>query len=209
MDTDLTEYDDIDVTEYNEYGDPIDIVYDDEEQIGYEYAQREKYYPIQTLTPEERQELLFQRISQMDEYEYNMLLKTVRCDNINELMDAMSNLKSTSESTWKNIISKLQFLLKFNDTETSKFDFNKLLKILIPLIAALAGLLIALRKSEKAEAEAADVPIDTTENPILAYMMKPDEEKEKDEDDELDPITGKLKSVVLSQCNKMINGFSY
>ena len=106
MDTELTEYDDIEVTEYNEYGDPIDIVYDDEEQIGYEYAQREKYYPVQALTPEERQELLFQRISQMDEYEYNMLLKTVRCDNINELMDAMNNLKSTSESTWKNIISK-------------------------------------------------------------------------------------------------------
>ena len=200
---------DTEITEYNEYGDPIDMEYDDEEQLGYENVYREKYYPYNNLTLEEKEALLLQRMSEMSEDEYNMLLKVVRHDDVNELMDAVKNLKSTSEQTWKNIISKLQFLLNFNDTEISKFDFNKALKILLPLLAALAALLIGLRQSEKAEAEAADVPIDPSENPILAYMMKPDEEKEGDDDSEIDIITGKMKSVVLSQCNKMINGFSY
>ena len=148
-------------------------------------------------------------MANMSEEDRTMFLKIVRHDNITELMDAISNLKTTSEETWKNVINKLQFLLNFNDADTSKFDFNKLLKALIPLVAALAGLLIGLRQAEKAEAEAADVPVDPDENPILAYMMKPDEEKEKDNDSEIDIITGQLKSVVLDQCNKMINGFSY
>lgn len=163
----------------------------------------------ENATPEERQEILFTRLANMEEDERTMFLKIVRHDTINELMDAISNLKSTSEETWKNVINKLQFLLNFNDNDTSKFDFNKMLKILLPLVAALAALLIGLRQSEKAEAEAADVPIDPSENPILAYMMKPDEEKEGDDESEIDIITGKLKSVVLSQCNKTINGFSY
>ena len=199
---------DTEITEYNEYGDPIDMEYDDEEQLGYENVYREKYYPYNNLTLEEKEALLLQRMSEMSEDEYNMLLKVVRHDDVNELMDAVKNLKSTSEQTWKNIISKLQFLLNFNDTETSKFNFNKALKILLPLLAALAGLLIGLRQSEKAESDAADVPIDPNENPVLAYMMKPDEEKE-DDDSDIDPITGKIKSVVLAQCNKTINGFSY
>lgn len=160
-------------------------------------------------TPEEKQEILFTRIANMSEEDRTMFLKIVRHDNITELMDAISNLKTTSEETWKNVINKLQFLLNFNDADTSKFDFNKLLKALIPLVAALAGLLIGLRQAEKAETEAADVPVDPDENPILAYMMKPDEEKEKDNDSEIDIITGQLRSVVLDQCNKMINGFSY
>lgn len=163
----------------------------------------------ENATPEQKQEILFTRIANMSEEDRTMFLKIVRHDNITELMDAISNLKTTSEETWRNVINKLQFLLNFNDADTSKFDFNKLLKALIPLVAALAGLLIGLRQAEKAEAEAADVPIDPDEDPILAYMMKPDEEKEKDNDSEIDIITGQLRSVVLDQCNKMINGFSY
>ena len=65
----------------------------------------------ENATPEERQEILFTRLANMEEDERTMFLKIVRHDTINELMDAISNLKSTSEETWKNVINKLQFLL--------------------------------------------------------------------------------------------------
>lgn len=203
---------DTEITEYNENGDPIDMVYDDEEQLDHEIAYKEKYYPYTSLTFEEKEALLYQRMSRMNEDDYNMFLKVLRYDTLDELMDAMTNLKNTSEQTWKNIISKLQFLLKFDDTETSKFDFNKLLRILLPLIAMLAGLLIGMRKAELADSQSSDLSDETLNDPIFKKMIDAETDTpysvSNSEDTDIDQLTGKLKSVVLDKCKKLVGGFS-
>ena len=165
-------------------------------------------------TPEEKKEILLIRMANMSEEDLTMLLKTVRYDTINELMDALQNLKSTSEDTWKSIIGKMQNLLNFNDPDTSKFDFNKLLMVLLPLVAALAGLLIGLRKGEIADSRSSGLSDETLNDPVFKKMTENESKQNtqsnenNDEDSDIDQLTGKLKSVVLNKCKKLTDGFS-
>lgn len=160
-------------------------------------------------TPEERKNILLSRMSNMSDDDLTMFLKIIRHNTICELLDALENLKSTSEETWKTIIAKMQNLLNFNDPDTSKFDFNKMLRTLLPLVAALAGLLIGLRKAEIADSQSSDLSDDTLNDPIFKLMMEEDtQQSENDSDSDIDPLTGKIKSIVLTNCKKMIDGFS-
>jgi hypothetical protein len=158
-------------------------------------------------TPNQRKEILLNRMANMPEEDLTMFLKVVRHDAINDTLDAIKNLKSTTEDTWKKVIGKLQLLLNFNDPDTSKFDFNKLLRILLPLLAGLAGLLIGLRKSEIEDAKSSDLPEELTNDPVFKKMTTLTKDDD-DDDSDIDPITGKLKSVVLNKCKNKLNGFS-
>lgn len=152
---------------------------------------------------EEKETILLNRMSNMPESDKTMFLKVVRYNVIAELIDAIQNLKGTSEETWKNIISKLQNLLNFNDSDTSKFDFNKLLTTLLPLVALLAGLLIGLKKSEIEDSKSSEGSDEIKNDPVYKALQN----KNIDDDSEIDIVTGKLKSVVLTKCNKMVEGF--
>ena len=204
----LNDFDD-DILEPGENGSPEDVPYEGAYDVLHTRNSKRLDWRT-TMTQEERKTALLTRMANMSEDDYNMLLKVVRADAINETLDAISNLKGTSEEVWKKIISKLQFLSNFNDTETSKFDFNKLLKMLLPLLAGLAGLLIALKKSESAESDASGLPEEITNDPIFKEMKKAQEKKGNDDDDDsdIDPTTGKIKSVVIRHCKKSTKGFS-
>ena len=158
------------------------------------------------MSTEQKKAILNERIYSMSAYDRAMFLKIIREDAIDELLDAMKNLKNTAEETWKNIIYKLQNLLNFKDDDTSKFDFNKILKVLLPLVAALAALLLALKKAEKAESEASNVPSDIENDPVFKALYN--DTNNDDDDGDIDKITGKIKSIVLTNCKKEIDGFS-
>lgn len=202
----------------NENGELVDefgdILIDESEENYYEYTSYTEKISWRDKTPEQRYKILLNRMSDMDEYDRSMLLKIVRNDNINDILDALSNLKSTSETTWKNIINDIRFLLKFEDKDTSKFDYNKMLLTLLPLIAALAGLLIGLRKAEIADSQSSGLSDETTNDPVYKKMIEEESKQNSpnnennDEDSDIDQLTGKLKSVVLNKCKKLTDGFS-
>ena len=200
---------DNEILEPGENGSPEDVPYEGSyDTILYKNSKTLDWRT--SMSQDERKNALLTRMANMPEDDYNMMLKVVRADAINEMLDAISNLKGTTEDSWKKIINKLQFLTNFNDTETSKFDFNKALRTLLPLLAALAGLLIALRKSEAAESEASCLPDEIQNDPVFK-AIKENRNKVKDINDDdlqIDEITGKIKSVVLQNCQYSKKGFS-
>lgn len=138
----------------------------------------------------ENQIKLQQKLESMTEDERILLMKVVQFDLIEEMLSAISNLKKTGAETWKSIISKLNTIKDIGVSDESGFDFKEFLKILLPLLGALAGTLLALRSADKKESEAADVDYDTDEIKAILNEDAP-------------------KSIVLSMCEKEINGFSF
>lgn len=139
---------------------------------------------------------LYNKIKEMSNEERQMLLKVMQYNVLIETLQAIKNLKNTSEDTWKNILNKLKSLTNFK-ISNNEFDFNESLKKLIPLVAALAGCLFAMREYEEASIDAAkpedniltNKKIDALNNEKIFNMNK-------------------KKSVILQQCDKKENGFT-
>lgn len=160
---------------------------------------------------ESKKKELENRLNNMSDEDKSMFMKILQFDFLLEVFEAIKNLKKTGESTWKSIINKGQNLQNINIKDVfTKFDFNAFLKILLPLLAALAALLIGLRQSDGAEIESADVPNEDYENDPLTVAIKKKETGELPDvfEDGIDPLTGKLKSVVMTLCEKELKGFS-
>lgn len=147
---------------------------------------------------------LSERLDSMDPEQKRLLVKMMQFKALKETLDAIKNLKSTSADTWKKIIKKLKNLSGIDiGPDKSGFDFNEMLKLLIPLLGALAGTLLGMRLSHKAEIEAA-TPKQDPDNPDQD-ILSPEEidaELKKAYDDMV------RKSVVLQMCDTETNGFS-
>ena len=134
---------------------------------------------------------LQQKLESMTQDERDLLMKIVQFDLLEEMMSAMKNLKKTGADTWKNIIGKLNSIKDISVSDESGFDFKEFLKIILPLLGALAATLLALRESDKKESESADVDYDTEEiKKIKESVPSP-------------------KSIVISMCENETNEFSF
>lgn len=187
----------------NAYSDEVDEVDPENSQP----ADREMYNepPINSYdwrknpTEEARQLELTKRLNNMSDEDKSMLMKIIHFDFIMEIMDAMKNLKDTSEEVWKNIISKGQRLLNINIKDENGINFNDFLGKLLPILAGLAALMIGLQQAKKAEIEASDVPNEDYENdPLTSSQNSTD----------IDPITNEMGSIIMSMCSQQLNGFS-
>lgn len=130
---------------------------------------------------------IYEKLNNMDSETRRIVIKIVQFKAMMEMLKAIKNLKNTPKEVWQRVIYKLNAISGLNAGEDeSGFDFNKMLKVLIPLLGTLAGILLGLRASEKAEQESA----------------------EPEQQEELEETVNKIQSVVLQYCQNNENGFS-
>jgi hypothetical protein len=134
----------------------------------------------------------------MDPNTRRCVIKIMQYKILNETMDSLVNLKSTPEKTWKSVIRKMNAISGINiGQDKSGFDYNKFLKKLIPMVATIAGLLLALREAEREESEASE----QNEDSEITYNTAVIENTAKAE-------AMKAKSLIMKYCNENLNGFS-
>lgn len=138
---------------------------------------------------------LYQRIDSMSRDEKIMFVKIIQQNAMMDALNAIKNLKKTSGDEWKRVMSKLISIKDIKLKTKDGFDFNAFLKMFIPALAFLAGMLLAMREAEKKEIEAAEPSPEN--NPLIS-----DPEFEKDASVQL------MKSIVLQYCHQKENGFS-
>ena len=138
---------------------------------------------------------LYQMIDRMSRDEKEMFVKIIQQDAMLDSLHAMKNMKKTTGDEWKRVIGKLISIKDIKFKTKGNFDFSSLLGVLIPALAFLAGMLLAMREAEKKDIEAAAPPDEN--NPLLNNP-----EFEKDAEEQL------MKSIVLQDCNNKQNGFS-
>ena len=127
------------------------------------------------------------------------VIKVMQINILNETLEAIKNLKSTPESVWRRCINKMQAIHGINiGKDKSGFNFNKFLDIFMPMVAFLAGILLALREAEKTESETSEPEEGTSETTPESARIK----------NELDFQANKAKSIILQYCAENINGFS-
>lgn len=144
---------------------------------------------------ESKENELTKRLNNMSDKEKQMIIKFLQLDILLEMMDVLKNLKDTTEKTWKDIINKCKQIVNIKIKDIMDFDFDDFIKILLPLLAALAAIMIGLKQSKSSEIESSDT-LDEELNSM----------REKIQTTPNNNI--KSKSVVLSMCEKEINGFS-
>jgi len=144
---------------------------------------------------------LAQKLDEMPKHTRRGVIKVMQYKILDEVLNALGNLKKTSEREWRSVINKMQAISGINIGEDkSKFDFNKLLKKLIPLVALIAGMLLALREAEREEAEISK-PEDGADSPVLNADKAAVENNVKFEIE-------KAKSIILQYCYENKNGYS-
>ncbi len=144
---------------------------------------------------------LAQKLDEMPKHKRRGVIKVMQYKVLDEVLSALSNLKKTSEREWRSVINKMQAISGINIGEDkSKFDFNKLLNKLIPMVALIGGMLLALREAEKEESEVSK-PEDDAKSPVLNAEKAAAENKVKFEIE-------KAKSIILQYCSENKNGFS-
>ena len=144
---------------------------------------------------------LAQKLDEMPKHTRRCVIKVMQYKILDEVLNALANLKKTSEREWRSVINKMQAISGINIGEDkSKFDFNKLLNKLIPMVALIAGMLLALREAEKEESEVSK-PDDDPESPVLNAEKAAVENQVKFEIE-------KAKSIILQYCSENKNGFS-
>lgn len=147
----------------------------------------------QTIPPDypEEKVKLYKKIKDMTARERELFIKIIQYDAIVQTLEAIKNLKKTTAEEWKRIISKLNSL---KDIKISP-ELNKIIKTITPLVAALAGMLLAMREAEKKESLAAEPENNPLDDPLF----------EKEAKSLFDSSFG---SVILKMCSQKINGFS-
>lgn len=151
---------------------------------------------------------LTKRLNNMSDEDRSMFMKLIHFDFITDVMSALKNMKDTPEIIWKNIISKGQKLMNIKITNDNGFDFTEFLKVLLPALAGLAALMIGLKQAKKAEIESSDVPNEIHDNDPLTKNITKKENGEFDNNSEIDPLTGKVRSIILTMCDQQLNGYS-
>lgn len=144
---------------------------------------------------------LAQKLDEMPKHTRRGVIKVMQYKILDEVLNALANLKKTSEREWRSVINKMQAISGINiGDDKSKFDFNGLLKKLIPMVALIAGMLLALRESEREESEASK-PEDDKDSSTLNAEKAAVENEIKFE-------LEKAKSVILQYCSENKNGYS-
>ena len=127
------------------------------------------------------------------------VIKVMQMNILIETMEAIKNMKSTPESVWRKCLNKMQAIQGINiGDDKSRFDFNKFLNKFIPMVALLAGLLLALRESDKEESETSEPEEGTAETTPESAKIE----------NEINFQANKAKSIILQYCSENINGFS-
>ena len=137
---------------------------------------------------------LYQMLDRMSRNEKEMFVKIIQQDALMDVLNSMKNLKKTSSENWKKSIGKLISIKDIKLKTKDKFNFNKMLDILIPSLAFLAGTLLAMRESERKDIEAAAPPDE--KNPLFDPVYERDAKKSIE------------KSIILQYCHNKENGFS-
>lgn len=144
---------------------------------------------------------LAQKLDEMPKHTRRGVIKVMQYKILDEVLNALANLKKTSEREWRSVINKMQAISGINiGDDKSKFDFNGLLKKLIPMVALIAGMLLALRESEREESEVSK-PEDNKDSSTLNAEKAAVENEIKFE-------LEKAKSVILQYCSENKNGYS-
>lgn len=147
---------------------------------------------------------LSQRMDQMEPEKKRLLVKTIQFKILKEILAAIKNLKGTTAETWKRIMRKLEAITGIDiGQDKSGFDFNAMARVLLPLLGALAGTMIAFKAAQKAESEAAS-PREDPDDPT-AEVNTPEYAEAQ-----LNKIYNDFvnKSVVMQMCDGKENGFS-
>ena len=138
---------------------------------------------------------LQQALSSMGADDLVMFFKMVYVETLEDILDAMKNIKKTATETWTAIITKL------NSLKGMKIDFGgitlgELVEKLLPLVCAFAAVSLALRDADREESKRSANPDMTDEEKKNLEILK------KESEDELN------KSIVLSLAKAKENGFS-
>ena len=138
---------------------------------------------------------LYRMLERMSAWEKEMFVKIIQQDAMMDVLNAVKNLKKTSEEEWKRTIGKLISIKGMKTSGNGNFDFNGMLDKMIPALAFLAGMLLAMRESERKDSESAE-PNDA-DNPLVS---DPNIES---------GIEGLSEgSIIMRYCKNMENGFS-